>query len=505
MPTPTTQSAIDAFSQTWDEAFRSQFPDTFAHDPEKETERQHWAANPVDWMQERLGEYLWTAQKTIVNSVRDNRYTAVKSCHGIGKSHIAARLVAWWIESHPPGEAFVVTTAPGGAQVRAVLWRYIREIHARARLSGRTNQTEWYLDHLGAEHLVAMGRKPPDHDADAFQGIHARYVLVIFDEADGVPPTLWNSGMSLISNELSRFLAIGNPVNPASEFAEVCKPGSGWNTIKVSAMDSPNFTGEACPEAVGDELISHVYVDEMKHRWGEDHPQYVSRVLAEFPSLSDNGLIPFAWVQAAIDRSLAPSGPIHLGIDVGGGGDSTVQALRQGGHVRIRSKDRNPDTMETTGNVLVAIRETGADLAKVDEIGIGRGVVDRSAEIAKDKSEPSTTRDAAAKVRGVNVGRAPQDKEAFVNLRAEGYWALRERFQDGTIDIDPKDEELAGQLVDLRYKRTSSGKIQIESKDDIRKRGRKSPDEADAVMLAFLPEEKETTGLVWGTPGWRVR
>lgn len=500
-----TQSALGAFSETWDEAFKSQFPETFAHDPTRDAERAKWRAHPVEWMEERLGEYLWSAQKDIVHSVRDNRYTAVKSCHGIGKSHVAARLVCWWIESHPPGEAFVVTTAPTGAQVAAVLWRYIRQVHSRGRLSGRTNQTAWLLPMLGSEHLVAMGRKPPDHGADAFQGIHARYVLVIFDEADGIPISLWNSGTSLVSNEESRMMAIGNPVNPASEFADVSKPGSGWNVIKISAFDSPNFTGELCPEAVGKELISHNYVNEMSRKWGEEHPQYVSRVLAEFPSLSDAGLIPYAWVQAAMDRDLKPSLPVHLGVDVGGGGDLNIRALRRGPVVRIQGSDRNPDTMETTGNVLNAIKETGAELAKVDEIGIGRGVVDRAAELARDKQEDPSTQKAAAAVVGINVGRSPNDKEAFANLRAEGYWKLRERFQDGEIDLDPEDEDLAAQLVDLRYKRTSAGRIQIESKDDIRRRGRPSPDKADAIMLAFLDDEEEQTGLTWGTPGWRVR
>lgn len=515
-------SALAAFSETWDQAFRSQFPDTFAHDPAKETERQHWAAHPVDWMQERLGEYLWTAQMNIVNSVRDNRYTAVKSCHGIGKSHIAARLVAWWIESHPPGEAFVVTSAPTGAQVAAVLWRYVNQVHSQGRLSGRTNQTSWYLPlHGKKEQLVAMGRKPPDHGADAFQGIHGRYVLVIFDEADGIPSTLWNSATSLISNELSRFLAIGNPVNPASEFAEVCKPGSGWNVIKVSAMDSPNFTGEPCPEAVSDELISHVYVDEMRHKWGEDHPQYVSRVLAEFPSIAEGGLIPYAWVRAAMDRSLGKGYPRHLGVDVGAGGDASTYALREGNRVRIVSKDRNPDTMQTTGKVIRILRETGADAAKIDEIGIGRGVADRTAEIAKDPAQDGGTQTLAAKVQGVNVGRAAigrpkpgqsdrealeEAKGAFINLRAQGWWELRERFQDNAIDIDPDDEELAAQLVDIRFKHTSTGKLQIESKADMKRRGRPSPDDADAVMLAFLDADvTEQTGLTWGTPGWRVR
>jgi hypothetical protein len=515
------QSALAAFSETWDEAFRSQFPDTFAHDPEREAERDQWLAHPVDWIEQRLGEYVWSKQRDIVHSVRDHRYTAVKSCHGIGKSHIAARLVAWWVESHPPGQAFVVTTAPTGAQVAAVLWRYIRQVHARGNLQGRTNQTQWYLPLLGSEHLVAMGRKPPDHGADAFQGIHARFVLVIFDEADGVPPSLWNSGTSLVSNEESRFLAIGNPVNPASEFSEVCKPGSGYNVIKISAFDSPNFTDELCPEAVAAELISETYVNEMERKWGDEHPQYVSRVLAEFPSISEGGLIPYAWVKAAMDRSLRPGGPVQLSMDVGAGGDSSVRMLREGNVIRLHSQDRDPDTMASTGKLIAAIKETNAEVAKVDEIGIGKGVADRSAEIAADQEEDSITRSAAAKVRGVNIGRGtigrPTPKQtqkeadevaraSFANLRAQAYWELRERFQEGTIDIDPEDEDLAAQLCDLRYKRTSASKIQIESKDDMRRRGRPSPDKADAVMLAFLEyEAEEMTGLTWGTPGWRVR
>jgi hypothetical protein len=144
--------------------------------------------------------------------------------------------------------------------------------------------------------------------------------------------------------------------------------------------------------------------------------------------------------------------------------------------------------------VVAALKETGAAVAKVDEIGIGRGVVDR----AKEQDKP---------VVGVNVGQAAREPEGFANLRAEGYWGLRERFQEGSIDIDPDDEDLAAQLVDLKYKRTSSGKIQIESKEELKRRGKPSPDEADAVMLAFVvppdPEPERVFG-VWGTPGRRL-
>ena len=99
---------------------------------------------------------------------------------------------------------------------------------------------------------------------------------------------------------------------------------------------------------------------------------------------------------------------------------------------------------------------------------------------------------------GINVGRAPADKKQYLNLRAEGYWQLRERFQDGGIDIDELDDDLAAQLSDLTFQVTSHGKIQIESKLEMRRRGRDSPDRADAVMLAFLESKGKKTKATWG-------
>jgi hypothetical protein len=99
----------------------------------------------------------------------------------------------------------------------------------------------------------------------------------------------------------------------------------------------------------------------------------------------------------------------------------------------------------------------------------------------------------------INVGKPAEDNDSFANLRAEGYWELRRRFEEGTVDIDPNDEDLAAQLVGMKYFRTSSGKIQIESKKDMRRRGMASPDEADAVMLAFLQKTpKRHVAATWG-------
>jgi hypothetical protein len=446
-----------------------------------------YALDPVSWVHDKLGEHLWSKQRTILESVRDHRRTAVHSCHGSGKSYLAARITAWWLETHPPGSAFVVTSAPTGRQVRAILWREIGRTHARGHLSGRMNQTEWWVEMPeGNEEMVAFGQKPSDMDPAAFQGIHAQYVLVIFDESCGIPKSLWEAADTLLSNDDSRFLAIGNPDDPVSEFAEVCKPGSGWNVIGVDAFETPNFTSEVVPDKLRNLLIGSTWVEEKKRKWGETNPLYIAKVRGQFPQVSKDGLIPMQWIRAAQERECPQSAPIELGVDVGGGGDKSVIAVRRGCHVRVRSRDQNPDTMQTAGHVVQAIRDTGAACAKVDTIGIGRGVVDRLKEQGHN-------------VIGVNVGSAPQDKEAYLNLRAEGYWGLRERFQDSLIDIDPDDEDLAAQLVDLKFKATSGGKIQIESKEEIKRRGKPSPDDADAVMLAFINvlDDLDELGLTW--------
>lgn len=433
---------------------------------------------PDQWVGVVLGEHLWSKQKAIFRSVRDNRRTAVKSCHEAGKSFLAARIAAHWIESHPPGEAYVVTSAPTGRQVRAILWKEINRAHAKGQLMGRTNQTEWHVVMPdGHEEMVGFGMKPSEYDPAAFQGIHARYVLVIFDEACGMPKSLWTAAEGLIANDEARFLVIGNPDDPKTEFAEVCKPGSGWEVITISAFDTPNFTGEEVPDSLRPLLIGKTWVEERRRKWGESNPIWKSKVLGEFPEDASDGLIPVSWISAAQNRDIVPADddPVELGVDVGAGGNRNVVAKRKGNHVRIVLRDQQPDTMKSCGNVAAIQKKFGARKVKVDEIGVGKGLTDRGKELRLPFI-------------GINVGRPAKDKDQYANIRAEGYWGLRERFQEGRIDIDPKDMDLAAQLVELKFERSSSGKVIIESKDDMLKRGVESPDDADAVMLCFLPE-----------------
>jgi hypothetical protein len=141
------------------------------------------------------------------------------------------------------------------------------------------------------------------------------------------------------------------------------------------------------------------------------------------------------------------------------------------------------DTMATTGEVIRALRTHDAVIAKVDDVGVGGGVVDR----LREQRHPAV---------GLNGGQRPRDRQRFVNARAEWYWGLRERFEHGEIDIDPADEVLAEQLCSIRYKLDSAGRIQIESKEEMRPRGIASPDRADALALAFAEVELRTRAKI---------
>lgn len=466
-----------------------------------EKQRRHWLRDPVAFITDRLGEHVWSKQREIAEAVRDHRRVSVRSCHESGKSFIVSRIAAWWLETHLPGEAFVVTSAPTAPQVRAILWREINRAHAKGRLIGRVNQTEWWLPTTSGanEEIVGFGRKPSEYDPSAFQGIHARYVLVILDEACGIPKSLWDAADTLIANEGSRIVAIGNPDDPATEFADVSKPGSGWHTIRIDAFDTPNFTKESIPDELRELLIGTTWVEEKRRKWGEASPLWISKVRGEFPEISEDSLIPVSWVRAAQARELEPGEPNELGVDVARfGNDKTVIAHRRGAWVRIRVVAVKQDTMATSGHVVEAFRESGATLAKIDDVGVGGGVVDRLHELKLP-------------VVGVNVGQAPttdeddpasvregrEAKKRFLNLRAELWWALRERFMDGAIDIEPNDDDLAAELCAVKYKLDSRGRIVIESKDDLKKRGHPSPDHADAVMLAFAPGHVEPAVVLW--------
>lgn len=436
-----------------------------------------YRADPARWAQERAGVHLWSTQVEIHESVRDNANTAVHSCHSAGKSFSAASVACWWIDSHPPGEAFVVSSAPTGDQVKAILWREIGRLHKAGGLPGRTNLTEWYI---GGE-LVAMGRKPNDYEPTAFQGIHALYVLVILDEACGIPTELWDAASTLTSNAGGRVLAIGNPDDPHGEFARKCAPGNQfWNVIHIGAWDTPNFTGEEVPERVASSLLSQAWVDEKRIQWGEGSALYTSKVLGLFPTDSESGVIPLSFIERCRELD-APAGlPIELGVDVGAGGDESVITVRAGKKFVEQRTSRHDDPMKLVGEVLTVIRETGATRCKIDVIGVGWGIAGRLIELFEAGEHE-------CEVVKVNVGEASNFPDRFANKRAELWWEVgREMSRTAQWDLAAVDDMTVAELTAHDYEvMDSKGKVKVQKKDDVRKKLGRSPDRADSLLLSF--------------------
>lgn len=473
--------------------------------------------DPVGFVEIGLGERLWSRQREILESVRDNKRTAVPACHANGKSHLAARAVAWWVSVHPVGTAMAVTTATTFRQVRAILWSHIRRVHARHGLAGDTTQIEWKID----GEMVSYGFSPRDTDETGVQGIHAPHLLIVVDEAGGISNTLGHAMESIMTGGHTRILAIGNPPTDAEDswFERACSSDL-WNVLPVSAYDTPNFTGEqagicrTCPPEVPSHdlkvhLVDQLWVDDVVSEFGETSAFVEARVFARFPRSAPNKVIPLSWVeQAQENETPIESQDIKLGVDIASdGGDEFVIARADGYRVQIRHKSSgsaNQNAVDVAGVILDHIRTAEMDRiekrirepvrVKIDTIGLGWGVVS-ILQRWKDEERHNSL------IIAVNVSERAMESSKFMNQRAEMWWNARTLLQphvlpeggvrqDVHIDVDRR---TTAQLCAPLYKSDSSGRIKIESKQDMKRRGATSPDRAEAILLALY--EPPNTGI----------
>jgi phage terminase large subunit len=450
-------------------------------------------ADPVDWIERRFGVTLWSGQRRIVEAVHRHRQVAVPAAHSVGKSKLTGLLAGYWIGAHQPGSAFVFVTAPRTAQVRGINFREIGRAHRDGNLPGRLTMgqnPEWWW----GDELVAVGRSPadrvdPEEAATAMQGIHAEHLLVIADEAAGLPGWVWDAIDSLASNAGAKVLATGNPTIRESRFYDVCLPDSGWQVERISALESPNLTGEPVPASVARNLVSAQWVEGRRRREGTDGPFWRSRIEALFPEVDDDALVDPRWVEDAIGRELPAEGRSTFAVDVGRGGDRTVIAERRGGRISFPYVGRTTDTMEVVGHLTRVLLEAGQGSAVIDEIGVGGGVLDR----AREKRLP---------VRGFNGAERADDPRRFRNRRAQAFWELRELLRDGALSLsdDETGEELAAELLSLSWSVDSGGRILIGAKSDLPR----SPDLADAASMA-VAETRSATRWVGAVPGREKR
>lgn len=438
-----------------------------------------YRTNPALWIKDVMGMELWSLQADIAQSVVLNKRTAVKSSNSVGKSYLAAMLACWWVSVYPENQTLVITTASTGPQVHKVLWRYIRQFHSDYNLKGYvTMASEWRTDD-GT--LLGFGRKPDGDDVTGFQGYHADYILVLADEAGNIPEPLFAGFEAVTVNDTSRIMAIGNPDVHGSYFHSIFKKPeaeSVWKRMTISSFDTPAFTGEKVPQTILDNLASKQWVADRAKEWGVDSPRYQAKVLGEFADQSEATLFSQTTINTGIDTEFDPDKlvPVHLGVDVARFGTdfSTIYSY-QGGKIRHVAHWSYCDTVESANRVLHWAFELNATEVRIDGVGIGAGVLDMVANKSEGRFETI----------GIVGNAQSPDLDKWLNARAYYYDNMRERMKNSKLDIDPTDIVLQDELGIIEYKFSKSrGALQIESKDDMKKRGVKSPDFADAAMYA---------------------
>jgi hypothetical protein len=436
--------------------------------------------DPTRFAEVMLGDAVWSKQREILQSVARHSRTAVKACHASGKTFTAAEAVLWWITCRE--QAIAVTTAPTWTQVERLLWGEIRHAVSRSKIK-YPNPGISKLELGPGRYAIGLST----NEGVRFQGFHGN-VLIVLDEAPGVLPEIYEAIEGIRAGGDVRVLALGNPTIASGPFYDAFALNrESWNLITISAFETPNLAGltvesllqlpeeqldrNACPY-----LTTRRWVKEKYLEWGPGHPLWEARVLGNFPLQSADALLSLAWLEAAKYREGSDQGPLHAGLDVAGPGeDETVLCVRRGPRIVLLQAWAGKDPR---GDVLAALMPFKDRLqsVNVDSVGIGYYM----AKHLKDQS---------VNVQEVNVGEKAYDPEKYANRKAELYWGLRARTQAGDI-AGLTDERAIAQLAGIRYSHNSRGQVVIESKDEARKRGVKSPDRAEAVMLAFANLER---------------
>ena len=469
--------------------------------------------DPVWWMETVLGSKVHDIQQAVSESVRDYRETAVASCHGMGKSFVAARIALWFLYTHRP--SVIITTAPGDRQVKGILWKEIRVAHREARipLGGAPPLTQQLV--LAPDHF-AIGFTAPDWDPDKFKGFHEENILVIADEAAAVTDEIYTGIDGVLTGMNPRLLLIGNPTEVAGRFARTIE-GSGFdsNVISVNAFDTPNLAVPGITIAdikSGDwrlkiadyetpkewrGLVDAAWVAKMYAQHGEDSWHWEALVMGQIPQSAEDTLIPRNRIRDAATATFDTDGaPLEVGIDPAGPGEAETSLVARRGQMVVGLWAWGiPDAR---GPIVAILNELKPAVVKIDEIGVGYGL-------------KLHLEDLGFNVVGVNVGKKPSGlskratqnlAERFINQKAQHFWTLRERFIEGRIG-GVTDEVLAAQLSWIKYDYDSAGRVRIEKKEVMSKRGLPSPDRAEAAMLAFaeLPEHE----VVMAAPRKRTR
>lgn len=447
--------------------------------------------DPIGWVDACVDVQLTGYQREILAALPVRSRVAVRGPHALGKTQIKALAVLWFALTRDQRgvDWKAVTTAGAWRQLEKFLWPEIHKWAARIRWDAVGRPPLRSQELLTLNLKLAHGAAFPvaSDDPALIEGVHADSVLYVFDESKSIAAGVFDAAEGALSAATTPgtlpeayALASSTPGEPSGRFYDIHarRPGlEDWWTRHVT-LD----------EAVEAGRVSPSWAEQRAKQWGRDSALYANRVLGEFHSSDEDSIVPLSWVESAVERwrawrdagMVVPAEPRVVGVDVARSGeDRTAVAVRHGHVVAGVRTFALEDTMATTGRV-AALLTHPSHLAVVDVIGIGAGVVDRLREqgftvTAFNASERPSGRDRSGEVE-------------FLNARAEAWWRLRDMLDPATEPTLclPDDDELVGDLCAPRWKMTSAGKIQVEGKDEIRRRLGRSTDRGDAVVQCLL-------------------
>ena len=443
-------------------------------------------------------------QNEIIEMVFKYDRVSVKSCHNTGKTFLAADTILCYLYSRYP--CTVVTTAPTTNLLQNQLWAEIRRLYNEAPVSlggklldvkcSLTLDDKWFA-------IGFVPRKDLSQSQSDFQGFHNDHLLVVFDEATGIDPKVWDMTESMMTAENTKWLTIANPTDGTAEFAK-CFKSPLWKNKTITCFDSPNLIInnlktindlrreamliETCStEDEKDAILTNYKVDvpylltakavvSALIKWGESSPWFQGRMLATFPEISDDVLISFAAIETAAMKEWNGDAREVLGVDVARfGKDKTVIKHMKGNEVIYQKLFTKKDTSVVAGWIKAyCIDNPMIHKIGVDDTGVGGGVTDQLNQSNKLKTQ--------AEIIPINFGCKSTEPEKYANLKAEIFWLLKRDIEDNikTLNCDVTNSQLSS----LKYRHTGKGQIQIESKDEMKKRGLPSPDNADALGIA---------------------
>ena len=446
----------------------------------------YYASHPVEFVEDIIGATPDEEQAKILRSLAAHTMTTVRSGHGVGKSTVEAWSVIWFMTTRPFPK--IPCTAPTQHQLFDILWaevsKWLRHSKALSNELVWTKEKVYMRGYPEEWFAVARTASKPD----ALQGFHAEHVLYIIDEASGVDDTIFEPVLGALSTPGARLLMCGNPTQLSGFFYDSHhKNRASYSTFHIDGRKSSR--------------VSQDFISTIIRMYGEDSDVFRVRVAGDFPLQEDDIFIPLPLVERSImteyTTSIIPS-TIHIGCDVARfGDDKTVIGYKVDEKASFYKKRHGQDTMKTADDIVQLGQElvskyhpTDPIPVKIDDGGVGGGVVDRLRQIKRNDPE----RFWWLEVYPVKFGQRIKHKyydDSTTYMMSVVKQLLAPHDENGQPKpvqlILPNDDDLVAQLSGRKYYITEQSKIRIESKDAVKKRGQPSPDEADCILLCCLP------------------